>query len=186
MKHYFYNQAVIPCIVDFFKLPHAYVLVLISNFSSKLGTPNKKNSECTDTHFAEKAKVKILMWQRKNASKGRISKISKGFGKKVEKRQAKETGKRGDDLGSVDLGHRPWMGWNRGTLRRILWLIFRLIGPGTGRLAGRWPFQRFRSRLSAACGKMLSLLPLLVKKEEQREEVTGEEFFLQFSCPLKT
>lgn len=185
MKHIFLQSSCYPLYCGFLKLPHAYVLVLISNFSSKLRTPNKKNLECTDMHFAEKAKVKILMWQRKNASKGRISKFSKGFGKKVEKRQAKETGKRGDDLGSVDLGHRPWMGWNPGTLR-ILWLIFRLVGPDTGRLAGRWPFQRFRSRLSAACGKVLSLLPLLAKKEEQREEVTGEEFFLQFSCPLKT
>lgn len=60
MKLYFHNQAVLPLCCGFLKLPHTDVMVLIPNFSSKMGMLNKKNLEFTDLHFAEKAKVKIL------------------------------------------------------------------------------------------------------------------------------
>lgn len=40
-------------------------------------------------------------------------------------------------------------------------------GPDRGRLTGKWPIHRFRSSYLHYLWKMLSLLPLLVKKEEQ-------------------
>jgi hypothetical protein len=89
----------------FLKLPHTDVLLLTPSFSSKMGMLSKKI--CT---LLKKQKLK-LQCDNQMPQKEKVSKIGRGFGKRVGERQAQEIGKRGDgselSLGLRDLEWEP-------------------------------------------------------------------------------
>lgn len=139
---------------------------------------NKKNLECNKFALCWKSKSENSAWQP-DASKGRISTFLKRFGKRAERGMQRRQD-RGNDFSPIDdfrvKNLNAYLEWNPGTLRGNSVINFQINCPDKVRLAG----THQSTGLAADCcclWEMFSLLPHLVKKEEQRD-TEMKDFFL--------